>query len=54
MNKLSLPMRVTSWSLVVPRLTVQFSRNVLRSPTSSRVGSLLYFRSCGAAPIDAN
>ena len=54
MNRLSLAMRVTSWSLVVPRLIVQFSRNVLRSPISRRVGSPSYFRSCGAAPIEAN
>ena len=54
MNRLSLPMRVTPLSLVVPRFIVQFSRNTFRSPISSRVGSPLYFLSCGASPIEAN
>ena len=54
MNRLSLPIRVTPLSCVVPRLTVQLSRNTLRSPISSRVGSPLYFLSCGASPMEAN
>ena len=51
---LSLPMRVTPSSWVVPRLTVQHSRNTLRSPISRRVGSPRYFLSWGASPIEAN
>ena len=33
---------------------MQNSRNTLRSPTTSRVGSPAYLRSCGASPIEAN
>ena len=38
----------------MPRLIEQNSRNTLRSPTMSWVGSPAYLRSCGASPIDAN
>ena len=38
----------------MPRFTVTDSRNTLRSPISSRVGSPLYFLSCGASPSEAN
>src|SRR5580698_8583985 len=54
MSRLSLPMRVTPLSCVVPRFTVTDSRNTLRSPISRRVGSPLYFLSCGASPSEAN
>src|ERR1700733_929318 len=53
-SRLSLPMRVTPLSCVVPRFTVTLSRNTLRSPISRRVGSPLYFLSCGALPMEAN
>src|SRR5258706_9280564 len=52
MIQLSSPMRVTPTSCTVPRLMVQNSRMVLRSPISSRVGSSRYFLSCGAPPIE--
>jgi hypothetical protein len=39
MIQLSSPTRVTPASLRVPVLNVQYSRIVLRSPISSRVGS---------------
>ena len=51
---LSSPTRVTPLPVTVPRLTVQYSRNTLRSPISRRVGSPLYFLSCGASPSEAN
>ena len=54
MKRLSSPIRVTPWPPAVPRLIVQNSRNTLRSPISSRVGSPLYFLSCGSSPIEAN
>ena len=54
MNRLSSPMRVTPSSLVVPRFRVTNSRITLRSPISRRVGSPLYFLSCGAEPTEAN
>ena len=54
MNRQSLPILVTPRPPTVPRLMVQNSRNTLRSPTSSRVGSPAYLRSCGASPIEAN
>ena len=38
----------------VPRWIVTNSRNMLCLPITSRVGSPLNFRSCGASPIDAN
>ncbi len=52
MIQLSLPIRVTPRSCTVPRLSEQYSRMVLRSPTSSRVGSPLYFLSWLASPIE--
>ena len=51
---LSSPTRVTPLPVTVPRLTVQYSRKMLRSPISRRVGSPLYFLSCGASPSEAN
>ena len=54
MIQLSLPMRVTPSSCTVPRLSVQNSRMVLRSPITSCVGSPAYFMSCGAAPMELN
>ncbi len=54
MIQLSSPMRVTAMSCTVPRLKVQNSRIVLRSPISSRVGSPAYFLSCGTAPSEQN
>ena len=47
-------MTVTPPPWAVPRFMVVNSRNTLRSPISSRVGSPLYLRSCGASPIEAN
>jgi hypothetical protein len=38
----------------VPRLMVTDSRMVFSSPISTRVGSPLYFRSCGGMPIEVN
>ena len=37
---------------VVPRFIVQHSRKTLLSPISRRVGSPLYFLSCGAPPSE--
>src|SRR6187402_274260 len=54
MNRLSLPIVVTPPPFTVPRFIVVNSRNTFRSPISSRVGSPLYLRSCGASPMDAN
>src|ERR1700722_11969510 len=54
MNRPSEPMLVSPRPLAVPRFMVQNSRNTLRSPIVSCVGSPLYFLSCGAPPIDAN
>ena len=53
MIQLSLPTRVMPASWLVPRLMVTYSRMVLPSPISTRVGSPAYFLSCGGAPIDA-
>jgi hypothetical protein len=47
-------MRVSPRRATVPRLIEQNSRNTLRSPTTSLVGSPAYFLSCGASPIEAN
>src|SRR5688572_13613345 len=52
MIQLSWPSRVTPRSWAVPRLSVTYSRMVLRSPTSRRVGSPLYFLSWLASPIE--
>jgi hypothetical protein len=52
MIQLSSPRRVTPESWTVPRLREQYSRMVLRSPISSRVGSPLYFLSWFASPIE--
>ena len=54
MIQLSSPMRVTPTSCTVPVLKVQNSRIALRSPISNRVGSPLYFLSCGIAPSEQN
>src|SRR5690606_18187333 len=51
MIQLSSPTRVTPPSWTVPRFTVTYSRKVLPSPISSRVGSPAYFLSCGSPPI---
>jgi len=51
MTQLSSPTVVTPWPWLVPRLIVTYSRNVLRSPISRRVGSPSYFLSCGAPPM---
>src|SRR5262245_7291850 len=48
-----LPTLVNPASWEVPRLMVTYSRNVLSSPISTRVGSPAYFLSCGGAPIEA-
>src|SRR5271169_368260 len=48
-----LPTRVRPPPPGVPRLMVTYSRITLWSPISSRVGSPLYFRSCGSIPIAA-
>ena len=54
MIQLSSPTRVTPPSCAVPRLKVQNSRIVLRSPICSSVGSPAYFLSCGAPPSEQN
>src|SRR5580698_1242338 len=54
MNRQSDPMLVSPRPEAVPRFMVQNSRNTLRSPIVSWVGSPLYFLSCGAEPIEAN
>src|SRR5829696_9238172 len=45
----SLPTRVTPLAMV-PRFSVAYSRITVRSPTTSTVGSPMYFRSCGSVP----
>src|SRR5262245_17806482 len=52
MIQLSLPTRVTPASWTVAQFSVQNSRMVLPLPISSRVGSSLYFLSCGEPPRD--
>jgi hypothetical protein len=52
MTQFSLPTRVIPTSCAVPRLMVTYSRIVLSSPISTRVGSPAYFLSCGGAPIE--
>ncbi|CFN66397.1 Uncharacterised protein [Bordetella pertussis] len=52
MIQLSSPMLVTPPSCTVPVLNVVNSRTVLRSPMTSRVGSPLYFLSCGMPPME--
>src|SRR5580698_1298253 len=54
MNRQSEPMLVRPRPEAVPRFMVQNSRNTLRSPMLSWVGSPLYFLSCGAPPMQAN
>src|SRR5574343_126085 len=54
MIQLSSPIEVTPRSCTVPRLKVQNSRIVLRSPISKRVGSPAYFLSCGTSPSEQN
>ena len=54
MNRQSSAIVVSPRPATVPRLIEQNSRNTLRSPTTSRVGSPAYLRSCGASPIEAN
>src|SRR5487761_2234151 len=48
------PTRVMPPPFSVPRLIVTHSRIVFSSPISVSVGSPLYFKSCGATPIDVN
>src|SRR5258708_762394 len=52
MIQLSLPITVACASCAVPRLMEQYSRIVLRSPISTRVGSPAYFLSWFASPIE--
>src|SRR5512139_1455723 len=53
MKRQPLPMTVSPPPCTVPRLIVTHSRKVLRSPTTRRVGSPRYFRSCGISPMTA-
>jgi hypothetical protein len=52
MIQLSLPSTVAWASCTVPRLMEVYSRIVLRSPISTRVGSPAYFLSWLASPIE--
>ena len=52
MIQLSSAMRVTPTSWTVPRLIETYSRIVLPSPISTRVGSPLYFLSWFASPME--
>ncbi|MCY1546736.1 hypothetical protein D9M68_827490 [compost metagenome] len=54
MIQLSFPTLVTPPAPGTPRLKVQNSRMVLRSPMVSSVGSPAYFLSCGTAPSELN
>src|ERR1700686_1520805 len=54
MNRLSFPIRVTPPPPVVPRLTVQNSRNRLASPMISSVCSPPNFKSWGSPPTEQN
>ena len=53
-SRQSAPTRVTPVPVTVPRWIVQCSRTWVRAPISQRVGSPLYFRSCGARPTVQN
>ncbi len=53
-SRLSEPIRVKPPPPAVPRCTVAPSRNVLRSPISTREASPRNFRSCGTRPIELN
>ena len=53
-SRQSAPTRVTPEPVTVPRWMVQCSRIWVRGPISQRVGSPLYFRSCGASPTVQN
>jgi hypothetical protein len=53
MIQLSSPSVVTPESCTVPVWIVVNSRIVLRLPITSRVGSSLYFMSCGRPPTEA-
>ncbi len=53
-SQLPSPIVVTPLSCVVPAWIVTNSRMTLPSPITVRVGSPVYFLSCGISPTDAN